>query len=68
LNNGGEDIVLKLAWPLEAAIMRFGYSDTWYPMTDGGGSSLVILDPAEHPATWDEADSWQAANPSPGRL
>jgi len=66
LNNGGEDIVLNLAWPLEAAIMRFGYSDTWHPMTDGGGSSLVIRDPAEHPAIWNEVDSWQAATPSPG--
>jgi hypothetical protein len=66
LSNGGEDILLTLAWPLEAAIMRFDYDDAWYPLTDGGGQSLVILDPNAHPATWDEAESWQAAAPSPG--
>ena len=67
LSNNGEDVVLSLALPLEAAIMRFGYSDRWYPTTDGGGESLVIIDPMAHPATWSLADSWQPADPSPGR-
>ena len=66
LSGGGEDIVLSLAWPLEAAVMRFGYSDAWYPTTDGGGHSLTITDPTAHPATWDDAESWHAAIPSPG--
>ncbi len=67
LSNNGEDIVLKLALPLEAAIMRFGYSDRWYPTTDGGGESLAIVDPMAHPAAWSLADSWQPADPTPGR-
>jgi hypothetical protein len=66
LSGGGEKIVLSLAWPLEAAIMRFEYNDTWYPSTDGGGDSLHINDATVHPALWDEPESWQAAAPSPG--
>ena len=65
LSNGGEDIILQLPWPYEAAILRFEYNDSWYPSTDGLGDSLVIRDPYAHPATWDEAESWQAAPPSP---
>jgi hypothetical protein len=66
LNNGGERIVLTLPWPLEAAILRFDYSDMWYPTTDGGGKSLVISDPGAPPATWGSPESWQAEAPSPG--
>jgi len=66
LSNNGEDIVLNLPLPLEAAIMRFSYSDQWYPTTDGGGQSLVIVDPMAHPAAWSLADSWQPADPTPG--
>ena len=68
LSNGGEDIVLTLAWPLEAAILRFEYDDVWYPLTDGDGCSLVIRDPTANPATWDQAESWDAAVPSPGTI
>jgi hypothetical protein len=67
LSNGGEDVVLKLPLPLDAAIMRFSYSDQWYPTTDGGGQSLVIIDPMAHPAVWSLAQSWQPADPTPGR-
>lgn len=66
LNNSGESIVLKLAWPHKAAILRFDYNNTWYPSTDGGGDSLEIIDPAAFPATWDDKESWQAVTPSPG--
>jgi hypothetical protein len=66
LSNNGEDIVLQLPLPLESAIMRFSYSDQWYPTTDGGGQSLVIVDPMAHPAAWGLADSWQPADPTPG--
>jgi len=67
LSNSGERIVLQLPWPLEAAILRFEYSDTWFPTTDGGGNSLAIADPSAHPATWDWPESWHPASPSPGR-
>jgi len=66
LSNGGEKIVLQLPWPYEAAILRFGYNDTWYPTTDGLGFALVIRDVTADPATWDQAESWEAATPTPG--
>jgi hypothetical protein len=66
LSNGGENIVLKLPRPLEAAILRFEYSNRWYPTTDGGGNSLMISDPAAHPATWTQPESWQPTTPTPG--
>jgi hypothetical protein len=67
LSNGGEDIVLQLPWPYEAAVMRFEYKDSWYPTTDGFGHALKIIDVTAKPATWDEKESWQVALPSPGQ-
>jgi hypothetical protein len=66
LSNGGEDIILTLPVPLDAAILRFSYSDAWYPSTDGGGQALVIRDAGAHPATWNEKDGWEAGAPTPG--
>ena len=67
LSNGGETIVLQLPAPLDAAILRFQYSSTWYAQTDGGGMSLAIRDPAAAPATWDDSESWQESAPTPGK-
>jgi len=67
LSNTGEEVVLSLPLPLEAAILRFTYEDTWYPTVNGGGDCLVINDPLALPATWNESQSWHAAAPSPGR-
>jgi len=67
LSNGGEKVVLSLPAPLDAAILRFEYSDTWYPTTDGNGSSLAINDPLAHPAGWSEPQNWYATTPTPGR-
>ncbi|MBN2129269.1 MAG: lamin tail domain-containing protein [Sedimentisphaerales bacterium] len=67
LSNGGEQIVLTLPEPMEAAILRFAYEDAWYESTDGRGHSLTIADPALPPATWSEPQSWHAASPTPGR-
>jgi hypothetical protein len=66
LSNGGEDIVLKLPWPYDAAILRFHYNDAWYPTTDGLGNALEIIDPTAKAATWDDKESWQATVPTPG--
>ncbi len=66
LSNGGEKIVLQLPAPLDAAILRFEYSDAWYPSTDGGGDALVIADPLTHPAAWAWPESWRPAAPTPG--
>lgn len=70
LDNAGETIVLTLAEPLDAAVLRFAYKDGWHPTTDGGGFSLVIVDPAGPPADWQEARRWRpglVAGGSPGR-
>ena len=66
LSNGGEKIILSLPSPLDAAILRFEYRDTWYPSTDGDGSSLAINDPLTHPAGWSESENWHASTPTPG--
>jgi hypothetical protein len=68
LSNGGERIVLSLPSPMDAAILRFEYMDTWYPATDGDGSSLTINDPLANPAGWSESANWHATTPSPGEL
>ena len=67
LSNAGEQIVLTLPEPLEAAILRFAYEDAWYESTDGRGHSLTIADPALPPAAWSEPQTWHAAPPTPGR-
>jgi hypothetical protein len=67
LNNAGEEIVLQLPAPLDAAILRFDYNSAWYPLTDGGGMSLAIRDPAGAPASWSDPASWRQLPPSPGK-
>jgi len=67
LSNGGEEIVLSIPLPMEAAILRFDYNDTWYETTDGDGDSLVIKDAFAPPAAWDKKENWQPATPTPGR-
>ena len=69
LDNGGEKIVLKLAEPLDAAILRFEYKDGWYPTTDGDGHSLVKNDLSGSLKSWQDAESWRpsyAAGGTPG--
>lgn len=51
----------------EAAILRFRYADVWRPATDGGGESLEIEDPTAAAVTWNDSESWRAAEPTPGR-
>ena len=66
LNDGGEDLVLKLAEPFDAAVARFRYDDRWYPATDGGGLALVLDDEATTPEISRESERWRAAEPTPG--
>lgn len=66
LANGGERIVLQLASPMKAAILRFSYDDNWYPATDGEGQSLIIEDVTAAPVTWNDSANWRASAPSPG--
>ena len=57
LNNGGEAIVLEDA--AGAVIQAFEYDDAWYPETDGGGYSLVVVDPGQAIDEWSRADGWR---------
>jgi len=67
LSDGGEDIVLSLPAPLEAAVMRFRYEDDWYPATDGDGRSLAIEDVTVPAAAWNRPENWYSSPPTPGR-
>ena len=59
LSNGGDTIDLLLPEPYEAAVLRIEYDDAWYPLTDGPGHSLVIVDPAAAPRVWNVATGWR---------
>jgi hypothetical protein len=65
LDNAGDRIRLEDA--VGQTILDFQYSDDWYDITDGGGFSLTILNPANpDPNSWSQKESWWALNPSPG--
>ncbi|MHB1035366.1 MAG: lamin tail domain-containing protein [Pirellulales bacterium] len=59
LNNKGENVVLQLPAPYDAAALRFDYVGAWYPLANGGGRSLVIIDPAGAQVTWDSQEAWR---------
>jgi hypothetical protein len=59
LDNDGERVRLVDAAGEE--ILDFEYSDNWYPLTDGLGFSLVIVDPAAPFNTWGRKSSWRAS-------
>src|SRR5438046_10413166 len=59
LDNGGEQLILKDA--LGQTILNFTYDDAWQPTTDGGGNTLVIINPLAATGTWSNAASWRAS-------
>ncbi len=59
LNNDTED--LRLEDSVGEPIMDFDYHDSWYPVTDGGGYSLVIRSTSIDPGDYDEPESWRAS-------
>lgn len=68
LDNAGDHIVLR-GGVLEP-ILDFTYSDEWYPLTDGSGFALTIVNPNAARDTWGLATSWRAGsavNGSPGQ-
>ncbi len=71
LNDDGEAITLVDA--ADATIQIFTYDDTgagWHPSTDGGGYSLVILNPSGAAANWNSGASYRPSHEvygSPGR-
>ncbi|MCZ6792031.1 MAG: CotH kinase family protein, partial [Planctomycetota bacterium] len=56
LSNGGDLLVLEGLFG--EPILEFAYDDAWHPETDGGGSSLVILDPLLARENWGDGASW----------
>ena len=69
LDNAGENIRLEDA--ASEKILDFDYDNAWYPITDGFGFSLVIVDENAPWDTWNLQTSWQPSGAvlgSPGRL
>lgn len=68
LNNNDNRLVLQ--GKLKEPIHDFVYSDQWYPITDGFGFSLVIVNDAADSGTWGLASSWRPSgvvNGTPGQ-
>ena len=64
LDNGGDRIQLVDATNEE--IHDFDYEDDWYPVTDGGGFSLAIVNENADPGDWDSKLNWQASGQEHG--
>lgn len=68
LDNGGDRIQLVDATNEE--IHDFDYEDDWYPITDGGGFSLAVIDENADPGEWDSKLNWRPSgqeNGAPGQ-
>jgi len=61
LSDNGELVVVKLPEPYSTALTRFDYRPDWFPSTNGGGRSLVIINPTAAASTWDSRWSWRAS-------
>jgi hypothetical protein len=57
LDNSGETIRLDDA--VGEKILDFAYNNSWYPMTDGNGLSLVIVNENAPFNTWGDKASWR---------
>ncbi len=67
LDNGGERLTLLDA--VNEEVLDFSYNNSWYPITDGLGFSLVVVDQLAAPDAWDSKPNWRASgvlNGSPG--
>jgi len=67
LNNGGDSIALVDGQGRTRFSVEYG--DNWYPLTDGGGHSLVLKDEREQPLEPNSRQTWRPSqNPggSPG--
>jgi hypothetical protein len=69
LENGGERIQLLDA--VNEEILDFDYENDWYPITDGAGFSLAIVDEFADPDLWDSKTNWRPSgqeNGAPGEV
>lgn len=67
LDNGGENI--QLDDRVGEKIQDFSYNNSWYPITDGAGASLVIINQHAHWDSWGQKESWRPStydNGTPG--
>jgi len=60
LNNAGDH--LTLLGPVGEPVLDFNYDPAWYPLTDGAGYSLVVVDPAAPTSNWGLAQNWRASS------
>lgn len=71
LSNSGEEVLLQLPNPFDAAILRFDYEEDWFLPTDGGGLSLNTANSFQDREDWDDVEGWTYSgllNGTPGRL
>ena len=59
LENNGERLTLLDARGEE--ILDFTYDNRWYPITDGLGFSLVVVDELAEPDRWSDAMNWRSS-------
>ena len=57
LNNAGDH--LQLVDGMGEQILDFTYNNAWYPITDGLGFSLVIVDEQADPLAWNSKSNWR---------
>ena len=57
LDNGGERV--QLLDNSNEEILDFKYENDWYPVTDGAGFSLAIIDENADPDLWDSKTNWR---------
>ena len=66
-NNGGEEVTLTA--PDGGVIEDFTYSNSWYPQTDGGGFSLVVVSTSQSLVLLSTSTGWEPSgtpNGTPG--
>ncbi|MBI5383510.1 MAG: lamin tail domain-containing protein [Verrucomicrobia bacterium] len=59
LNNAGDRIVL--IGPLSEPILDFNFNPGWYPVTDGAGFSLVVVDESAPTSAWNGRTNWRVS-------
>lgn len=68
LSNSGE--LIRLVDANNEVILEFEYKDSWQPITDGEGYSLICVDDQADWTTWGKSSQWRASSAvygAPGR-
>jgi hypothetical protein len=60
LDNSGERI--RLVDGTGEEVLDFRYNNSWHPVTDGSGSSLVVVDESAEPDSWSDPLNWRASS------